>query len=64
MKIKKKNINSIKKRIILKKKIKCLKSSQHHLLINKNKKKNSYKNKFSYLNKIIISKIKKYGSIK
>ncbi|BCG49326.1 hypothetical protein CRDco_1040 [Candidatus Carsonella ruddii (Diaphorina cf. continua)] len=64
MKIKKKSINSIKKRIILKKKIKCLKSNQHHLLINKNKKKNSYKNKFSYLSKIIVSKIKKYGSIK
>ncbi|AFP83766.1 putative ribosomal protein L35 [Candidatus Carsonella ruddii CS isolate Thao2000] len=53
MKIKKKTIKSLKKRFIIKKKIKYLKSNNYHLLINKKKKINNITFcKKNYFNKI------------
>ncbi|MFI4883784.1 MAG: hypothetical protein ACH6QK_00125 [Candidatus Carsonella ruddii] len=59
MKIKKKTIKSFKKRFIIKKKIKLLKSCRKHLLINKNNIKKSYNKNKLYLKKSFLSKIKK-----
>ncbi|MFI4847055.1 MAG: hypothetical protein ACH6QJ_00110 [Candidatus Carsonella ruddii] len=59
MKIKKKTIKSFKKRFIIKKKIKILKSCKKHLLINKGKFKKSFNKNKLYLKKSFLSKIKK-----